>query len=392
MADNNINLRDMDFVSQDPQGYEIDKKAHSQSLRDRDFVSSPEAIDALTYKSIPDDTKFSSNLGALSDQELEKAQRQSGIDQFGNMLNQAIVGEVLGGTIEGVGYLLDLEQYGKLATGKEQEFGNWLSDVGKDLKSWTKEVSPIYTEPGTEGQFRPDKWGWWMSNAPSVASTLSLMIPAAGAVRGAAMLGKATQIGTKLGKTAKWMATGVGQAVVSRHMENLMEASGTMDEQYDKFIAEGFTPEKAKELSAQTAANIYKNNWAMLLQDIPQYLLLNKAFAKASTDNTVRIAKALGMDVAPVVGKKASALLGDMLGEGGEEMYQYIVAEDAKYMAEYKAGIRDKKDMPDRLAEYLGEGELWTSAFFGALGAGLMQTAGRPINKAITKAKGGVDI
>lgn len=328
----------------------------------------------------------------ISDVDKLRYQRQSGLEQFGAFLNQAVVGEIVGGTIEGVGYLLDLEQYGKLVTGQEQDFGNWFSDLGKDLKTWSKEATPIYTDPDTEGQFRPDKWSWWMSNAPSVASTLSLMIPAAGAVKGASMLGKAMNIGTKMGKTAKWATTGISQAVVSRHMENLMEASGIKEDTYQTLISEGISEKVAQEQSARAASDTYKYNWAMLVQDIPQYLLLNGAFSKSTSSNTLKVAKTLGMDTGPLIAKKGLVLGADMLSEGGEEAYQYIVSQDAKYLAEFRAGIREKKDLPERLKDYLGEGELWTSAFFGAIGAGVMQTAGRPINKAIQKTKTGVDI
>ena len=83
-----------------------------------------------------------------------RAQAQGSGEQFVNMLNQAIVGEIIGGTVEGVGYLLDLKQYGDLLRGTEQDFGNWFSDIGKDIKAWTQEVSPVYTDY-KPGAFRP---------------------------------------------------------------------------------------------------------------------------------------------------------------------------------------------------------------------------------------------
>src|SRR4030043_263038 len=118
-----------------------------------------------------------------------RGQNQPWTHQLGAAINQAVIGEIIGGTIEGAGYLLDLPQYIDVAKGTEEEFGNWFSDIGKSIREWSKETTPVYTTY-EEGEFAPDKWSWWMSNVPSVASTLSLVIPAVGTVRGLSMLGK----------------------------------------------------------------------------------------------------------------------------------------------------------------------------------------------------------
>ena len=43
-----------------------------------------------------------------------RASRQGPIAQFGSFLNQAIVGELIGGTIEGIGYLGELNEFNDL--------------------------------------------------------------------------------------------------------------------------------------------------------------------------------------------------------------------------------------------------------------------------------------
>jgi hypothetical protein len=310
----------------------------------------------------------------------QRASNQSTFAQFGSALNQAVVGEVIGGTIEGLGYLLDVEQYANLAKGTEQEFGNWFSDIGKGLRTWSEEETPIYVDPDQDA-FAPNKASWWMSNIPSVASTLSLIIPSAGVVRGLSLLGKATKIGEEMGLATRWAAKGLTQAVVSRHMENVMEASGTFNELYEEGLSEGLNDVDAKRKASIGAANSYEMNWVMLAQDIPQYLLLNRAFSKASLDNTIATARAMGKSVAPVFGKKGAAITWDMLTEGGEEAYQYIVGEEAKYQAQKAFDPSIESSFADRLDKYSRNGELWTSAFFGALGAGVTQTAGKAINK-----------
>jgi hypothetical protein len=308
-----------------------------------------------------------------------RAERQSGTEQFGAFLNQAIVGEIVGGTLEGAGYLLDVDQTVNILNDVEQDWGNWLSDIGKDLRTWSQEATPIYTtyEPG---QFRPDKWSWWMSNGPSVASTLSLLVPTLGATKGISMLGKAADISLNMGKKAKWLSTGIGQAVVSRLMENGMEAAGKYDEIEQRNLQAGMSPNEAKKNASIAASDIWNKNWVLMAQDIPQYLILGKAFGKASKPATLEMSKSMGFDLSPILARKGALLLEDAITEGGEEVMQYIVSENADYLS--RASL-DPTVTKKSISDYLGEGELWTSFTMGALGSTVFQTVGRRINKAI---------
>jgi hypothetical protein len=346
--------------------------------------------------------------------EARKHEQQGGLAQLGSALNQAIIGEIGGGTLEGIGYLLDIPQYADLIKGTEQEFGNWLSDIGKNVKEWTREATPIYADPFKQGEFSPEDWSWWMSNLPSVASTLSLMIPSGAAVKGLSMGAKALNIGKGLTQSTKWASKGVTQAVISRHMENMMESAGTMDgitkeltnqsvgkEQADlisknynidlqknEFGLYDITPEAANAIGAKAASSNYKANWAMLLQDIPQYLMLRTPFGKASRDVTPAISKMLGVsNVKPIVNKSAS-IVSDMLGEGAEEGYQFLAGERSRENALANAGLTEKRDFDQFLSEETKKGEFWTNAFFGAMGAGVMQTAGKSISNSIDRIKG----
>lgn len=348
----------------------------------------------------------------------ERFEAQPWYSTLGAAVNQAIVGEIGGGTIEGLGYLLDLEQYSNLAKGTEQEFGNWLSDIGKDVRTWSQDTTTIYTDPNKQGGFNPEDWTWWMDNAQSVASTLSLMVPSGLAVKGASALGNALGVSAKLGKGAKWAMKGVAQAVASRHMENLMEANGVVEElkglagqqitadqvqaikdnygvdiMPSRFDDSGnaiyeLSEQAATEMAAKAGSNIYKANSAMLIQDIPQYLMLNAPFGKATEKLTTGMAKKLGKDVVPVVANNLTNIGKTMLSEGGEEAYQYIVSEAAREFAMADAGLADKRSLSAAISDYATRGEMLTSAFWGAAGGGFMQVAGRPVNNAITKVKG----
>ncbi len=321
-------------------------------------------------------SKYDQDLKVFEDQAKQRASKQSSGEQFGAFVNQAVVGEIIGGTIEGIGYLADIGDAAKVITGEEVELGNAITDFGQSIRTWSRDVTPIYeTEPG---KFAPGNFSWWMSNGPSVASTLSMMIPAAGTVKALSLAGKAAGVTANLSKTGKIIGRGVSQAVVSRHIENLLEASGKYDEIYNRNKQLGLTEQEALESASTAASDIYQKNWVMLAQDIPQYLLLGKTFGKASQAVTSGIIKETGESVGKHALKKGGIYFADALGEGGEEAYQYIVAEKADDLAMAKVNPNYR---PRELNEFFKEDEFWTSATMGMLGAGVFQAGGRAINK-----------
>lgn len=306
-------------------------------------------------------------------------------------LNKALVGEVVGGSLEGIGHFGDIKQTIDALEGNTQEWGNWLTDIGKDLRTWSEESTPVYLDPASEGKFAPWTSDWWYRNAPSMASTLSLMIPSAGIVKGASLLGKALNIGQKMGKVASFATRGIGQAVASRLMENGMEALGNYEDTKQTLMSQGIDEETATREASNAASNTWNLNWAMLAQDIPQYMLLNSTLGKslkATGEATPSVLKALGKSATNAQFSAASKIGLDMLGESGEEMYQYAVNETSKRLAETNLGLREKESLSEQLGEYIKEGEFWTSAAIGALGAGVMQTAGKKINDAIANYNG----
>jgi hypothetical protein len=351
---------------------------------------------------------------------MHRHEEQPWYASLGSALNQGIVGEVVGGTLEGVGYLLDIEQWLNLLRGEEQEFGNWLSDIGKDIREWTQETTPVYTDPTKEGEFSPEDWTWWMSSVlPSTFSTLSLMIPSGAAVKGLSTLAKTAGVASNLGKTARWATKGVAQALISRPLESMMEASQVKDElmntlpgteigteEADKiyknygiqlnptrFDTDGnpvyeIDNDTANIIAAKAAANTFKANLPMVIQDIPQYLLLNAPFGKATKKLTIDLAKKTGQDITPLVIEKGAAIAKDILGEGLEEGYQFIVSERARDMALARAGLAEYEDLDEAIGRYFKNGEFWTSVVAGAAGAGLMQTVGRTINNSLVRARG----
>ena len=317
------------------------------------------------------------------------AENQSVGAKIGGFANQ-LQGEIIGGAIEGFGYLGDVAHWGDRLSGGEGDWGNWLSDIGTSYKDLTKDLTPIYQHRPGEA-FDPGDFGWWMNNGVSVGSSLALLIPAAGATMALGKLGKLTgmldkavKLGSELGLAAEStqvLGTVMGRAMFSRHMENMMEANGTYDEVYNKYLGLVKSEEKAKHLASEAAADVYKYNWPLVLQDIAQMALIAKGPNLTKAVDSVAVAQAAGMSTKGLLLKAGYTKGWDMLTEGAEEAYQFVVGEEAKYAVDVAAGLKPKSNFGDRLGEYAKDGNLWTSALFGALGAGVMQAASPLVNK-----------
>ena len=136
------------------------------------------------------------------------AKNQSGWEQFGNFLMQAGVGEVVLGTLEGFGNIAD----GIINTFTGDNYGvNPYTEFMHEAKENLKKNFEIYRED-PDASWDMDDWGWWFDNAVSIASTASLMIPAAGWARGLSYVGKLSKL-NKLGRmTSKLASRGIAKA------------------------------------------------------------------------------------------------------------------------------------------------------------------------------------
>ena len=303
--------------------------------------------------------------------------------------------EVIGGAIEGFGYLGDLSHWADRITGGEGDWGNFVSDIGKSYKTWADDSTPIFeTDPGT---FNPGNSGWWFKNGVSVGSTLSLLIPAIAASRLAGYAGRGLKIFGALEKlgaaagisaeTTQAISTAVGRGVASRHMENMMEANGIYDETKQKYLNEvkpdgsSYTEEEINKLASDAASNVYKANWPLVIQDIMQMALIARGPNLTKAIDSAALAKAAGKS-AGLARLTAGYTIGkDMIFEGMEEAYQFVVGEEAKHAIDVSTGLTPDSNFGDRLKEYAQDGQLWTAAAFGTLGAGVMQAVGPGISK-----------
>ena len=127
----------------------------------------------------------------------ELAETQSNFAKTFNSLGQALVSEAILGTIKAVPDLFDA-----ITNGIFQSDGDYQNPISNKLQEWQdyfrNEVAPIYSDPEHNDIYNGGltNWGWWTSNAPSVMSTLTLLLPSTAIVKGIGYLGK-------LAKTSK---------------------------------------------------------------------------------------------------------------------------------------------------------------------------------------------
>lgn len=127
----------------------------------------------------------------------ELAEAQSNFAKTFNSLAQALVSETILGTIKAVPDLFDA-----ITNGIFQSDGDYQNPISNKLQEWQdyfrNEVAPIYSDPERNDIYNGGltNWGWWTSNAPSVMSSLTLLLPSTGIVKGIGYLGK-------LAKTSK---------------------------------------------------------------------------------------------------------------------------------------------------------------------------------------------
>lgn len=245
--------------------------------------------------------------------DLQRAKNQSAIEQFGRMLGQATVNEVILGTVRGFSDIFD-SAINFFRGAKFDDYSNPVSQYLEDLQNQVRENWAIYQEEN-DGGFHMGDFGWWMNGTVSAATTLSLMLPGLGISKGVSLLGKIPFKGITLGGTVDRIGIKAAQAVtggrgarlyktikdgtevggmafLSRTAENYQEAREVYNAVLEKSKSElanmsesdrkeflERNPQYANMNDDDIAANIatvsagetFGNDYWMLLMDIPQF-------------------------------------------------------------------------------------------------------------------------
>lgn len=156
----------------------------------------------------------------------ELAEAQSNFAKTFNSLGQALVSETILGTIKAVPDLFDA-----ITNGIFQSDGDYQNPISNKLQEWQdyfrNEVAPIYSDPERNDIYNGGltNWGWWTSNAPSVMSSLTLLLPSTGIVKGIGYLGKLAKISKLASMTRNGIKgiAGIDRAIASNKELNALQ-------------------------------------------------------------------------------------------------------------------------------------------------------------------------
>lgn len=367
----------------------------------------------------------------------ERAENQGVLEQTGRFVGQAVGSEVVLGTLRGFSDLVDAA--GQLIGVSDDDYTNPVSSQLAEWQDAIRERFEIYrTNPDENFDFGDT--GWWLGNAVSIASTLSLLIPGTaisklGKVLGMGRLarGIGKVAGTPFGRPNTWgkMAeTGseiLGTAAASRVAENYIEARDTYTQVYDEAKERLATmsdkdretlyennpklrglsdDEIAKYVSGESADDTFTNDmWLMLLDAWQLKGLKNiwKGAKNMATNKTLReaneqaAARLVGREIQSPTGIKKFLQVPDKEtllnvvregSEGFEEGWQYV---------QQQAGVDKGRAMLNDAyqsrvyTDYLQDPQMWEQAFWGWLGGvafqGIGSAATRQWAKYVTKNK-----
>ena len=140
--------------------------------------------------------------------ELQLADAQSGLNKLWHGVTQTVVNELGLGTIRAFSDLADftIGSAIRLANNEENDYTNPVSETIKRWQEAFEEAQPIYRDTSlniANGGFFDV--GWWTSNMPSIASSLTLLLPSTGVAKGLSFLGKATRFTKGVGATRRFL-------------------------------------------------------------------------------------------------------------------------------------------------------------------------------------------
>lgn len=156
-----------------------------------------------------------------SREELEtlRAKNQSAWKQAGNALGQTI-GTVIGDTVGGIGMLVDLATAGLW---DDKPFSNPITRAGDTISDYVRDdLFPIYRENPDKAFDMNDFSGWFFSQVPSIASSLSLMVPGALLTKGVGAVGKGV---AALGRNSSKVSRAMNWAKKATKLDNVYRAN-----------------------------------------------------------------------------------------------------------------------------------------------------------------------
>lgn len=189
-----------------------------------------------------------------------KAKEQSWTSQLGNSLAQILVNEMALGTVKGITDIVGaaIEMF---ESPEDRDYNNFASRFFQGLQDKFKEVAPIY-------RMNPDKawdvsdFGWWADNFVSVGSTLGLLLPSTGIVKGIgalSRLGKAGKVANLTDKTSKVIHYNKLSGLLGDKIAKMAKKTSFGNNWLDPIKNAGRVQEFGNQLSIATLSRIAEN-------------------------------------------------------------------------------------------------------------------------------------
>ena len=204
----------------------------------------------------------------INDLDRQLAEEQSAWTKWGNALAQTVVSEIGLGFFKGVSDLIDI--IGQATTLVEPGYSNPVSQFLEEKQEEFRNFAPIYTTPGiniSNGGLLDA--GWYASNFPSVASSLTLLLPSAGAVKGIGAVAKAFHLGSYSRRTIRAITGAKHKLEEAQRLRSLGESAKVIEEatkfnKFQKFM---------NSTSTRSTANLFLENTstALLSRSIENY-------------------------------------------------------------------------------------------------------------------------
>ena len=205
-----------------------------------DYLGSPEKYSEYDVTISPVDISL----------EKELADEQSAFSKLAHGVERAVVSEVALGTIKGISDLVDAIGQGiGIADGDyTNPVSQYLAGLQKDFEDYT----PIYYDKNkTIADGGLTDMGWWASNIPSIASSLTLLIPSTGVVKSISALGKLNSVQRFSNNAVKFMRG-------TKYLDKLTHISPKNIDRISRFIENGTTAALSRVMeNYQEAQQVY---------------------------------------------------------------------------------------------------------------------------------------